>query len=259
MVVASIAVLLTLWGIKRQQKETEDTLKEMKREHESSYQPVLIIPQIVVTCYQSNWFKPSDDNDIYRDLKGCLKDPIIHILNIGRGPAKNIKISWRFEYARILEILRQHQKLIHDPSDYEMLIEKYYKKYGPKWKSVSDEGYPINGVESFPYILPSNEQIQSVKTEIPNDLFEILEIILSDISRIRTKIDPQKKSDRKTISSNDIKYATVNISYSDIGDTTHSSNFLLHFQKTEELDDYYIERDPDTDYYLIEFCQIPNS
>lgn len=202
------------------------SLREAKRQRESSYQPDLFLAfpttmESRVTNFKHGYREVEcvvfDD-----DLKATETWGIWHsIENIGLGSAKNVRIRWDFDfqkaYAAIQKTVKKPFVVKVDEMDLVLLDSDGYSLISTSYKYSE----PLT---KYDFVLPRKEEKFTKSPSIPQEIHEVFVIMF--LTRLdvfnRAKLDNLYSEDYE-----DFPPLTAHLTYSDIGGKSYSKKFLI--------------------------------
>lgn len=202
------------------------SLREARRQRESSYQPDLYLafPSTAksrITNFQTGYREV--ECIVIDDQKETETWGIWHsIENIGLGSAKDVKIQWDFDfkqaYAAIQNEVKEPLKVkVADGADLDLL-----DKDGDSL--ISTTSSYSESLIKYDFVLPRKEEKFDKSPSIPQEIHEAFAIMFL----VRTDIFNLKKLDKLYSESyEDFPPLTAHMTYSDIGGKSYSKKFRV--------------------------------
>ncbi len=247
-ILAFFGLVLTLVEMKNQRKISQDSLNELKLEHENSIRPDIIIPQVDLFYCMDEWvinrLEISELNDqICLDVR---PESSIDIVNIGLGPAKDIQINWKLNTEEIYESLTVFKSQICRRDIYydRMYEEKFFDNFLIPCNFENNYIYDPVKIE---YIVPINWNLKAIKMNIPSNFFCILSKLMTEIKNYYHEYLFEE------IVSNLSEIILIELNYKDIKNKPYRSILKLKLENPLSKTKYYQGMDIPYDQFQMKF------
>lgn len=226
------------------------TLKEIKAQREATYRPDIIIDEGLFYIYSfkdENGEFPSEytygkkQQDYYSENLR-MNSFGMNLFNIGLAAAKEVKIKYSFDLDKIFTTIIEQNKALPNDKIINIIKNDNTLEFIPSDNCVGSKCNSIHFINSqlnreFNHILPTNITNNPIKLNLPTYILEMHSILIYNFWLNETEI---KKFP-------EIPVITLNISYLDIGNKSHSKEYelLILFQggsKNESMNSFKVRQ-----------------
>jgi len=201
------------------------TILEMKEQRKTTYKPLVIVSNSEDLYYQfiyhpernHPFFFEVVNKDIFIENETDVKSSLFRIksFNIGLGAAKNIKIHFKYDVSKFVEMIQQCKM------EKELKISYNDQKVKILYDDSSIE-LPLNNsnIQSFDYLLPANVDNNPLLIKLPK-AFEFL---------YSAMLFSKFYSQMKHVDFIKIPDVNMTVTYSDIAGNETTDEYLLKFK-----------------------------
>lgn len=196
------------------------TLLEMKAQRSLSYRPALVpIRQSAHVYKHENQFVWSENRLQEIDALAFVRDYPIHIYNLGRGAAKNIKLKWELDVPSIIDAVN---KLCQ-----KNMSQVFIELDKNKWMSINEAGAHRGSINTaldmegmHDHLLPASIDKEGLSIRLPKTFETLASYYFSEGGKTIAKDDDSSILESRP-------KITLSIAFEDITGAKHSAKFAF--------------------------------